>query len=157
MFRFAQDGRVRWPVTVEQVQEDGSTAPETFTATYRALSRDELRARDDAQMEYARKVRALYPEEGASDTDAAAHQRRELADQRVQADDALLRDRVTGWDGIADPDGTPIEFSAETLAAFMRNALLRDALLTGLIDASAGARSKNSLPGLAGLPAPAQA
>ena len=69
----------------------------------------------------------------------------------------LLTDRVLGWFDIADQDGKPIPFSATALAAFLRNELLRDTLLQGLVDASSGAHSKNSRPGLAGLPAPAQA
>jgi hypothetical protein len=157
MFRFAQDGRVRWPVTIEQLQDDGSTAAQTFAVVYRVMTREELRTRDNAMTDFMRQVRALMPADGAADTDEQAEQRRELTDRRLQADDALLTDRVLGWFDIADQDGKPIPFSATALAAFLRNELLRDTLLQGLVDASSGAHSKNSRPGLAGLPAPAQA
>lgn len=157
MFRFAQDGRVRWPVTLDQLQDDGSTAAQTFAVVYQVMTRDELRARDRELSEFMRQSRALLPAEGAEDTDAAAEQRQQLIDRRVKADDALLAARVKGWFDIADQDGAPIPFSAAALAAFIGNELLRDTLMQGLVDASSGARSKNSRPGLAGLPAPAQA
>ncbi|NMW25545.1 hypothetical protein HFP05_14620, partial [Rhodanobacter denitrificans] len=55
------------------------------------------------------------------------------------------------------PGRNALPFSAELLQAFIADELLRGVLLRGLLDASAGAQTKNSLPGLAGLPAPAQA
>lgn len=157
MFRFAKDGRVRWPVSVEQVQADGSTATQSFAAVFVTLTRDELRTRDAAMIEYTRQMRALLPTDGQPDTDANSIQRQALTDARMSADDALLLSRVKDWDGIADQDDQPLPFSGDTLTALVNNELMRGVLLNGLIDASSGARSKNSQPGLAGLPAPAQA
>lgn len=157
MFRFANDGRVRWPLTIDQLQDDGSTAAQAFAVVYQVMTRDELRERDRAITEFMRQHRALMPAEGAEDTTDAAAQRQQLIDRRVAADDALLTARVKGWFDIADQDEQPIPYSATALAAFLRVELIRDTLLQGLVDASSGARSKNSRPGLAGLPAPVQA
>jgi hypothetical protein len=157
MFRFANSGRVRWPISLDQVQDDGSTAQQTFAVVYRVLTREEQQARDNEVAEFLRQSRALLPADGAPDTSDAAAQRRKLVARRVKADDALLADRVTGWFDIADQDEKPIPFSATALSAFLRNELMRDTLLQGLVDASSGARAKNSRPGLAGLPVPAQA
>lgn len=157
MFLYAQDGRVRWPVTVQQVQDDGSTAEQTVVVTYHRLTRADTRARDAEVMDYTEAFRTLLPAEGIRDTGELARQRQALTDARMAADDARLRERVKGWSGIADQDGNALPFSTELLQAFIADELLRGVLLRGLLDASAGAQTKNSLPGLAGLPAPAQA
>lgn len=157
MFRFATDGRVRWPLSLEQMEEGGGSAAQSFIVVYQVLTRDGLKARDQALQAYASAYRAQIPADGQADTAEAAAERLRLTEARVRDDDALLRERVKGWSGIVDEADQPIAFTAANLDAFLANALLRDALLAGLIEASTGARSKNSLPGLAGLPAPAQA
>lgn len=157
MFRYAKDGCVRWPVPVQQVQEDGSTAEQTVVVTYQRMTRADTRERDAEVMAYTEAFRALLPADGAADSGELARQRQALTDARMAADDARLRDRVKGWSGVADQDGNALPFSAELLQAFIADELLRGVLLRGLLDASAGAQTKNSLPGLAGLPAPAQA
>lgn len=149
MFLFAADGCVRWPVTVQQVQEDGSTADVTITVTYLRMTRDELRTRTDALIAMNTQLAALATPDHASD-------RMALLNQRIDADDALLRERVKGWAGIANADRTELPYSAELRDALIGDALLRRALLDGLIEASEGVREKNSQPGLAGLPAVAQ-
>lgn len=157
MFRFATDGRVRWPLSIDQVQDDGTTQAQGFGVVYTILTRDELRERDQALHAYNRTLRGLYPTEGEPDTDELAAQRWALTEKRVGEDDALLRQRITGWDSIADQDGKAIEFSPAVLDALLANPLMRQVLLGGLIDASLGAPAKNSQPGLAGMPARAQA
>ncbi|MGN6234995.1 hypothetical protein [Dyella sp.] len=157
MFRFATDGRVRWPLSIDQVQDDGATQAQGFGVVFTILTRDELRERDQALHAYNRTLRGLYPAEGEPDTDELAAQRWALTEKRVGEDDALLRQRITGWDSIADQDGNAIEFSPTVLDALLANPLMRQVLLGGLIDASLGAPAKNSQPGLAGMPARAQA
>lgn len=157
MFLYAKDGRVRWPITLAQVQEDGSTAEQTVLITYKRLTRPELRARDTEVMDYTAAFRALLPPDGTDDTAALATQRQALTDARMAADDERLRQRVMGWNGFADQDHQPLAFNADLLNAFVNDDHLRGVLLRGLLDASAGAQTKNSLPGLAGVPAPAQA
>lgn len=157
MFRFATDGRVRWPLTIDQVQEDGATQAQGFGVVYTILTRGELRDRESRLQAYTRALHALYPPEGQPDTADLAAQRAELTDKRVAEDDTLLLERITGWDSIADQDGKDIPFSEKMLRAFLADALLRQTLLSGLIDASLGAPAKNSSPGLAGMPARAQA
>jgi hypothetical protein len=157
MFRFAKDGCVRWPVSVQQVQEDGTAAEQVFVVTYQRLTRDELKEREAQVAQYLEQVRGLLPSADSDDTADMRAQRAVLADARTTLDDALLRERVKGWSGVADQDGTALAFSPALLDAFLDDTLLRNSLLLGLVNASAGAASKNSLPGLAGLPVPAQA
>ncbi len=157
MFRFAKDGLVRWPVSVQQMQEDGSPAEQTFVVTYLRLTRAERAQRDAEVAQYLEQFRALLPATEADDTPDQRSRRAALADARSALDDALLRERVKDWSGVADQNGTPLAFSAELLGAFLDDPLLRNSLLLGLMNASTGAEAKNSLPGLAGLPVPAQA
>lgn len=149
MFRFAADGLVRWPVTVQQVQEDGSTADVTITVTYLRMTRAELRARTTALIAMNTQLTALAAPEHAAE-------RMALLDKRIDADDVLLRERVKGWAGIANADRTELPYSDALRDALIGDALLRRVLLDGLIEASEGVREKNSQPGLAGLPAAAQ-
>lgn len=157
MFRFATDGRVRWPLSIDQVQEDGTTVAQAFGVQFTILTRDELRDREKRLQVYNRQLTALYPADAAKDSDELAAQRWELTEKRVAEDDDLLRGRVTGWDSIADQDGKAIAFSPAMLDALLASPLMRQTLLAGLIDASLGASAKNSSPGLAGMPARAQA
>lgn len=153
MFRFAKDGCVRWPLSISQVQPDGSIADQPFIVTYLRLTPDERTQRDTDVSAYLTKFRALL----ADDTGGQDAERAALAAARKKQDDQLLRDRVKDWSGIGDQDGVTLSFSADLLDAFLADDLLRNTLLQGLVDASAGAKSKNSLPGLAGLPVPVQA
>lgn len=158
MFRFAKDGLVCWPVSVPQVQEDGSIADQTFTVTYERLTKAERKQRDATVSSYLKQWRALLDADGPAEV--AEQQQKEriaLTEARAKIDDDLLRKRVKGWAGVTDQEGQPLSFSADVLEAFIDDDLLRNTLLQGLVDASAGAKSKNSLPGLAGLPVPAQA
>lgn len=157
MFLYANDGCVRWPITLPQVQDDGSTAEQTVLVTYQRLTRPELLARDAEMLEYTAQFRAQLPPDGADDTAELARSRHKLTADRNAADDERLRQRVKGWSGFADQNKQALPFTAELLQAFIDDDFLRDVLLLGLLDASAGAQTKNSLPGLAGLPAPAQA
>src|SRR6185312_7326274 len=133
MFRFAADGCVRWPVTVQQVQEDGSTADVTITVTYLRMTRDELRTRTNALIAMNTQLAALATPDHASD-------RMDLLNKRIDADDALLRERVKGWAGVANADGAALPYSAELRDALIGDALLRRVLLDGLIEASEGVR-----------------
>lgn len=151
MFQFAQDGRVRWPVTLDQVQEDGSIAAQEFGVVYRRLTRDELKARRAKLMAVQKAIADLHAQEGDHRAEIQQAYDAQLAD-----DDASLRDRVLDWYGIADADQQPIAFSTTVLDAFLQDELLRNALLIGLLEASEGVRAKNSSPGLAGWPAATQ-
>lgn len=157
MFVHANNGCVRWPVEVNQMQPDGSTTTVTIYVTYLRLTRSEQRARDEEILTYSRAFRALVPADGSADTDELRVQRVALSDSRTKADDDRLRDRVKGWSNIGDLDGKPLAFSLAALEAFIDDSLLRDTLLSGLLEASVGAKAKNSSPGLAGYPEPVQA
>jgi len=153
MFRFAKDGCVRWPLSIQQVQPDGSIADQSFIVTYLRLTPDERTQRDTDVAAYLKQFRDLL----VDDNNGQDAERAALVAARKKQDDQLLRDRVKDWSGIGDQDGVTLPFSADLLDAFIADELLRNTLLQGLVNASTGAKSKNSLPGLAGLPVPAQA
>lgn len=157
MFVHANNGCVRWPVEVNQVQPDGSTTSVTIYVSYLRLTRTEQRSRDEEIMAYSRDFRSSVPADGETDTDELRAKRVELSNERTKADDQRLRERVKGWSNIGDVDGKPLAFTSQALEAFIDDSLLRDTLLTGLLEASVGAKAKNSSPGLAGYPEPVQA
>jgi hypothetical protein len=57
--------------------------------------------------------------------------------------DAVLGERITGWEGIGDEDGTPLPFNPQTLAAVLDEPYLRQPIEDGLYAASRGALAKN--------------
>jgi len=118
MFRLAKQREVLWPVTV-QVPADGGPQPVEIQIRYRLLRRSEL-----ADM-HARIV-------------ASAEANTLLADL-----DAVLGERITGWEGIGDEDGTPLPFNPQTLAAVLDEPYLRQPIEDGLYAASRGALAKN--------------
>lgn len=143
MFRFAKKGVVYWPVELPQRTEEGELVTGKAYIGYELMTRDELRAR-------SRTLLALLDE-------SLAPAERLARGDKLDADDgALLRARIKDWRGIATDDGATLPFTQTLLDSFMADPLLYKALLDGLLDASTGAPSKNSLPGHGGAPAPVQ-
>jgi hypothetical protein len=66
-----------------------------------------------------------------------------LRDEGEQALEGLVRERVTGWDGVADASGEPLPFSPETLEQALDNLAFFQAVSVGLLFASQGALAKN--------------
>lgn len=56
----------------------------------------------------------------------------------------FLVDRITDWDGVANEDGQPLEFSEENLRALLTIPYVERPITVGLLKASAGAPAKNS-------------
>ena len=123
MFRLNKTREVLWPVTVS-VPVDGGVETAELKIRYRLLNRSELAAIGDG-------LRALTPEE------------RENATQLMGRLDAILTERITGWEGIADEGGTALAFNPEHLAAVLDVPYLREAIEQGLYAASRGALAKN--------------
>jgi hypothetical protein len=143
MFRFAPQRIVFWPVELPQRTEEGELVTGKAYIGYELLARDELRERTRNRLELL-------------DEGIPAPARIERSDKLDAQDGALLRARIKDWRGIENDAGDAVPFKKATLESLLRDPLLYKALLDGLLDASAGARSKNSLPGPGGAPAPAQ-
>ena len=61
-----------------------------------------------------------------------------------ESDAALVARVLAGWDGIADADGTPIEFGATALARLCEIVYWRRATALAYIEFAAGLPGKNS-------------
>lgn len=55
----------------------------------------------------------------------------------------MLRDKIQGWEGIADEDGQVLVYSPEALEALLDVPYIERAFSTGLLQASNGAPAKN--------------
>jgi len=62
----------------------------------------------------------------------------------------VLRQRVRGWEGICDEDGSPIVFSDDNLVALLDVPYIERAFSIGLLQASNGAPAKNYKAGSGG-------
>jgi hypothetical protein len=143
MYRFAASNKVFWPVTLPSRGEDGVPVEATAYIGYLYLSRDELRARDRNAVQ-------------AMGVGVPLESRLAEVDKLDAANVELLRTRIFNWKDIADNNDVPLPFSPETLDAMLADALLFNALLKGLFEASRGAREKNLSPGPGGASAPAR-
>lgn len=149
MYEFAPKRNVLWPVDMPQQSEDGSEAPpRRMLIRYKLLTRTELAARN------AIIARSLVGNlTGVTDPNEA-ERIIAAAEQRAAANAEQLRERVLGW---RDPaSGKAGDFTAEEREALLEDFPTFDALLRGLVEASEGARAKNSSPGPASPPAEVQ-
>lgn len=63
----------------------------------------------------------------------------------------VLASWAKGWEGVADEQGNLLPFSPENLAAVARVPYIGRAMVVALLQASAGAKVKNSEPGSDGI------
>lgn len=144
MFRLADLGLVSWPVRIGDAE---------FRATFRILDRAALRARQQQGLEgFLERLKEdgqpRRPEDVVALLDATH--------KREDADEAALLARVTDWRNVVDDAGNPVPFSTDHLSALLATEYAFKALLHALLEASREGPEKNSLPGPAGSPAPAQ-
>lgn len=115
MFKFAKNREVLWPVTVQFPADGGLMQSCDIEVRYKLLTSSELkRLADRAQP--------------MSETEAAD----------------WVAARVTGWTGVADEAGEPLDFSEQTLRALLDDPFFSSAIGVGLVLASRGAGAKNS-------------
>lgn len=144
MFRFAQLGKVFWPVELASRGEDGESVKAVAYIGYQLLDRETLRKHEAASLRLV----------DASKGDMAEYVKQADALDKVNV--KLLREHIHGWRDIVDNNDVPLAFSDAALDALLRDPLLFPALLRGLFEASRGAKEKNLLPGPGGTPALAQ-
>lgn len=124
-----QDKTITWPCVVETAADGGKIQKFEFTGTFKLLNDDD---REALTAEAKLSEPAAGSEEGAN----------AWKDRSV---DNIMK-VMTGWKGVADEAGTPIEFSHDALRAAARSAqgisILR-AINIALSEISTGSRAKN--------------
>lgn len=145
MFRFADIDRVIWPVKIGDAE---------FRGVFRILDRKALRAHEHTA---ATTLAQKLVQDGAPRTvEGVTALLESLADQQ-DSYVAMLRERVVGWYDVQDPEGAPLDFSAERLDALLATEWGFHAFLRALVQASREGPGKNWSPGPAGQPARDQA
>lgn len=168
MFNKARLGIVRWPVDLPDLDNVDVATGEVPTVRvpveYQIYTRTELRdRRNQALGNVAASVHGITSRLQAGEKfDVNAELDAEFKKQ-AEAEDASvaeLRSRIKGWglrfkldDG---SDGGEVPCTPEYLDAVLEQTPWYEALRDGLTAASRGARAKNSSPGPAGTPEPAQ-
>ena len=144
MFKFAVNRQVLWPVVVHIPRDDGSGEglEAQVKIRYRLLTQAELTARAREDLESARVV--------GGDQTVVEGLLAQISPERIEQRLQELKDRITGWEDFADEQGEPLPFTPENLAAVLDVPYLRGPIERGLVEASQGARAKNSSPGSAG-------
>jgi hypothetical protein len=154
MFRFADKGKVFWPVALRQSNDAGDAVEDvTVHFAYTLLPRTELRAREKRGIVAA--ADRLAEREGPRTADDLIA----VFDATVEREDgdvAFLLDHVSDWRGVADGDEA-VEFSRDRLEALLQFDVYFRPIMAGLLAASRSGPAKNSQPGSGGMPAPAQA
>lgn len=167
MIRLAADNTVWWRVNVPDRNDDGEIVEQPVRFRFRIYTRKELKEKALARanagaVATAEAMRKLVGQRTREEIDAALAEA-EAAIARMGDDEELaaqeLRDRIIGWrpEDITDQDGQSVSFSEQLRDALLADEARYQALRRGLLEASRGARPKNSLPGPAGSPAAAQA
>lgn len=168
MFKLATNNEVWWRIDLPDRDGNGEVVMVPVRFRLRIYTRQEMQAR---KLNRIREGAAALADAMTALTQSATPEAVETAHTAVIAavdairstdndDVAELADRICGWnpaDVVDAETGAPVEFTTA-----LRDALLSDearfkALRDGLLEASRGARSKNSLPGPAGRMAEAQA
>lgn len=121
---------INWPVTVEVAQDGGKLKKYEFTGTFLLLDDDEKEAA-------AAEIKAANPV-----TDVAEQGANDWKDASI---DAIMR-VMTGWKGVADAAGTPVEFTRDNLRAAVRSrqgtGILRG-INIAMAEISTGSKQKN--------------
>lgn len=69
---------------------------------------------------------------------------REIYAQDNASDEDLLRRVLTGWDGVADADGQPIEYNEDTREMMIRIPYVRAAMITAYLECSHGKAARKN-------------
>lgn len=170
--RIAKDNVVPWRVDVPERGEDGELITVPVVFRFRIYTRQELRDKAHQRAAAARIALAdamrslvgvkLDDPAGAVAVEAAAKAAEAAERDIYDADDIDARElaaRIVGWrarDVTDEETGQPIEFTEQLRDVMLTDEARFHALRVGLLEASHGARRKNSLPGPAGSPAVAQ-
>lgn len=154
MFRYAPQGKVFWPIVfTARNPENGELVEGVAHVQYSLLTRAELKTREK------RLTSTLVSGLASASIRPTADDVQRLSDEMdklTNEQDEELVLHIHGWKGFTDADDKELQFDEATLRAMLTDPLLYEAFARGLVDASKGAKTKNSSPGPAGTPARGQ-
>lgn len=169
--RISNDNVVPWRIDMPDRDDNGELVMAPVVFLLRIYTRKELRDRAHEKVAAAlsglsdamQRLVGIRPDDpGAGEQVQAALRDANTAAEAVRgAEDVELSDlaaRIVGWrKGITNGDtGAEVPYSEPVRDALLADEARYQALREGLLEASHGARRKNSLPGHAGSPAAAQ-
>lgn len=144
MFQLANEGKVWWRVNlVTRNAETGDVEDAPVMLLYKIFSRSDIKQREKRLQTALGKLRAAKTE--AEMTTATSQ-----FDGIEERNTADVLERVVDWRDISGSDGTALPFTAATLKALLEDEAQYARISAGLLEASRGARVKNSSPGLGG-------
>ena len=144
MFQLANEGKVWWRVNlVTRNAETGDVEDAPVMLLYKIFSRSDIKQREKRLQTALGKLRAAKTE--AEMTTATSQ-----FDGIEERNTADVLERVVDWRDISGTDGTALPFTAATLKALLEDEAQYARISAGLLEASRGARVKNSSPGLGG-------
>jgi len=112
------------PIIIRELRDGGKYRTHQFEAIYRRLPQSRM---EEVQLQYqAIKAAAVR------DQPLESIPTREIAAEILQ-----------GWEGITNPDGSPVEFSESYKAQLLEVATVADVLVETFFDAHAKAKAKN--------------
>jgi len=123
-FILEQSPTFRWPIVIREVQDGGRVRTHQFDAIYRRLPQSRMEA---VQLQYQAMKAAVTRNEPLDEIPTRA-----IADEILE-----------GWEGITEPDGTPVPVTAETRRQLLEVATVADVLVTTYFEAHEKARAKN--------------
>lgn len=123
-FILEQSPTFKWPIVIREVQDGGRVRTHQFDAIYRRLPQSRMEA---VQLQYQAMKAAVSRNEPLDEIPTRA-----IADEILE-----------GWEGITNPDGSPVEVTPDTRRQLLEVALVADVLVTTYFEAHEKARAKN--------------
>ena len=123
-FILDQSPTFKWPIVIREVQDGGRVRTHQFDAIYRRLPQSRMEA---VQLQYQAMKAAVTRNEPLDEIPTRA-----ITDEILE-----------GWEGITEPDGTPVPVTAETRRQLLEVATVADVLVTTYFEAHEKARAKN--------------
>lgn len=123
-FILEQSPTFKWPIVIREVQDGGRVRTHQFDAIYRRLPQSRMEA---VQLQYQAMKAAVSRNEPLDEIPTRA-----IADEILE-----------GWEGITNPDGSPVEVTADTRRQLLEVASVADVLVVTFFEAHEKARAKN--------------
>lgn len=123
-FILEQSPTFKWPIVIREVQDGGRIRTHQFDAIYRRLPQSRMEA---VQLQYQAMKAAVSRNEPLDEIPTRA-----IADEILE-----------GWEGITNPDGSPVEVTPDTRRQLLEVASVADALVVTFFEAHEKARAKN--------------
>lgn len=123
-FILEQSPTFKWPIVIREVQDGGRVRTHQFDAIYRRLPQSRMEA---VQLQYQAMKAAVARNEPLEEIPTRA-----IADEILE-----------GWEGITNPDGSPVEVTPDTRRQLLEVASVADVLVVTFFEAHEKARAKN--------------